>query len=470
MVSTSDIASLSTLIGVFYSGTQAEIASATASLAPVREHPRPWQLLEAASKAGADTPVILWCAALVEQWLRRRWRWLPVGERAACKSALVPLVVAAAAAADSPSSAGGAAAVHASKLESVLAQLLKQDWPEGWPSFLSDLIGANLSSSALLRVAQLLGEEVLPHAGAGASRAATVRSMLREQFAPVLHTCVTEVVSGSKSTPAALATLTRFAPWLPPASLLAPGAIVPLLTALLATPRHRSPALLLLVELVPVPRTAAAGGASEGEVCAAAAELSHALMLGLDSFRAQPPPREFPSAVSQLLNAVLREHAAAAASGAGPVATALAAAHTAALSLLPTVLAAAAASAESDAEAAVLWSESCGLLGRPALANVPDAQAARAAALQLLCRRMPRPPAVLVWADADGESDGWWDGGVVSCTRFGPRLPPCHPATLQQGRSPHARLVAPRAAGVTRWRRGREPGGGAANRGERGRR
>mgnify|MGYP002053583953 CR=1 FL=1 len=96
-----------------------------------------------------------------------------MGERAACKSALVPLVVAAAAAADSPSSAGGAAAVHASKLESVLAQLLKQDWPEGWPSFLSDLIGANLSSSALLRVAQLLGEEVLPHAGAGASRAAT---------------------------------------------------------------------------------------------------------------------------------------------------------------------------------------------------------------------------------------------------------------------------------------------------------
>ena len=67
------------------------MAAADAVLAPARDHPRPWELLQGLSAHGASTPSILWCTALIDSWVRRRWRWLPSADRDACKAALALL-------------------------------------------------------------------------------------------------------------------------------------------------------------------------------------------------------------------------------------------------------------------------------------------------------------------------------------------------------------------------------------------
>ena len=97
MTDAAALAHLDAAVSVFYSGDQARIAEADAALAAVRAscwHAGPWRLLAAAAGAPLSTPSILWCAALVEGWVRRRWRMIAEAERAECRAAIVGLVCA----------------------------------------------------------------------------------------------------------------------------------------------------------------------------------------------------------------------------------------------------------------------------------------------------------------------------------------------------------------------------------------
>ena len=97
MTDAAALAHLDAAVSVFYSGDQARIAEADAALGAVRAscwHAGPWRLLAAAAGAPLSTPSILWCAALVEGWVRRRWRMIADTERAQCRAAIVGLVCA----------------------------------------------------------------------------------------------------------------------------------------------------------------------------------------------------------------------------------------------------------------------------------------------------------------------------------------------------------------------------------------
>ena len=84
-------------IGVFYGGTQEQIAEADKTLDQLRGHPQPWCLVQQLVDVGSSPPAVLWSVSLVEQHLKRRWRRSTADERAACRSTVVALVMAAAA-------------------------------------------------------------------------------------------------------------------------------------------------------------------------------------------------------------------------------------------------------------------------------------------------------------------------------------------------------------------------------------
>jgi len=273
MTSTMSLAQLEQVVSTFYGGSQDQMAAADAALAAVREHwwaAGPWRLLEALANAG--TPTLLWSCSLVEQWLRRRWRRIPEAERAACRLAVVQLVIAAA-----QSRAGGTSTrptaaegkLISSKLESLLAALLRADWPAGWPSFLPDLLQApQLDDSARLRISLLLAEEAVASRGGGgadgggesSSHRAAVRALLEanggQQAAQLLSLCHRALVSSAQQVggraPAGervqpgLNVAGRFAPCLPLPLLLTPELLGPLPRLL---ERFRGSVLKLLADL-----------------------------------------------------------------------------------------------------------------------------------------------------------------------------------------------------------------------------
>ena len=251
------IATLEQCVAAFYSGSQEQMAAADATLAPAREHPRPWELLQALCSRSGSTPAILYCTTLVDTWIRRRWRWASADERAACKGVLAPLVVGAAAF-DSHDKEGE---IRAAKLEGVLVRLLRHDWPEGWPDFVPSLLGAALPPPAVLRILNLVGEEALRHGGA--RRAAAVRAALAMQFAPVIELCRHALSGGGEpaAAAAALGVLARYAPWLPEAAVLDPSALATL-PSLLGLHPTRTAALQLAGSLARLPPPAAAAAAA----------------------------------------------------------------------------------------------------------------------------------------------------------------------------------------------------------------
>ena len=248
-------------IGVFYGGTQEQIAEADKTLDQLRGHPQPWCLVQQLVDVGSSPPAVLWSVSLVEQHLKRRWRRSTADERAACRSTVVALVMAAAAVPGEK--------VVAQKLQHLLALLLKAEWPNGWPSFVPDLLGAaQVGDEARLRILLLLGEEAFAHGTP--ARAAAVRSTLGAQSGPVLQLCVAELqaaTAGGAPSPAgaerprlALGLLARYAAWLPPTALLS-APILSQLPQLLTQRTARPAALKLLAELAALPPAGAAAAA-----------------------------------------------------------------------------------------------------------------------------------------------------------------------------------------------------------------
>ena len=243
-------------VGVFYGGSQEQMAEADKTLDQLRSHPQPWCLLQQLVDARASPPAVLWSISLVEQHLKRRWRRATDPDRAACRMTVVSLVMAAAA-------AEGGEKVVAQKLQHLLALLLKAEWPVGWPTFVPDLLGAaQLGEEARLRILLLLGEEAFAHGTP--ERAAAVRSTLGAQCAPVLALCVRELQA--PATPErlclALELLARYAGYLPPTALLLPELpVLALLPQLVAQRAARPAALKLLAELSSLPPAAAAAAA-----------------------------------------------------------------------------------------------------------------------------------------------------------------------------------------------------------------
>jgi hypothetical protein len=264
----SDLAALERCVAAFYSGSQEHMAQADAALAPAREHPRPWELLQAMAARGASTPAVLYCTTLVDSWVQRRWRWASAEEHAACKGTLAPLVVGAAAA-----QLGKEAEIRAAKLEGVLVRLLRHDWPDGWPDFVPSLLGAALPPAAVLRIFHHIGEDALRHGGP--RRADAVRAALAAQFGSVLELCG-HALGGSEPPSAALAAgvLARFAPWLPEHAILQPALLAPL-PSLLGTSLTRSAALQLVATLAAMAPPPLLASQEAGAAAAAAAAQVH---------------------------------------------------------------------------------------------------------------------------------------------------------------------------------------------------
>ena len=411
-----DLACIESAVASFYSGSQEAMKAADAALAPARDHPRPWELLQALSAAPATTPAILWCTALVDAWIKRRWRWASADERAACKAALAPLVVSGAAA------EGKEAEICAAKMESMLARLLSYDWPEGWPDFFPALLGAALPPAALLRVLSVIGDECLRHGGA--RRAASVRAALAAQFAPALalirqalEAAASAGAAAAAATPAhehgklALGVLARFAPYLPPAAALDP-ALLAGLPGLVASASTRSAALQLVGALSALPPEPATDATRHAVLRAALGALHGCLPTERLAATGVAPgwTQTQLTCAAGALTALWKSEAAGETGGA-------------ALGLIAPLSDGAAAGGDPEAVAAAF--EAAAALAAHgetaaglAAAALPGLAAARGAATRLLCQCMPRPPEVLAWAEGDGAGDGpaWWsekggDGG-----------------------------------------------------------
>ncbi len=82
------------------------------------------------------------------------------------------------------------------KLDLVLVDILKQDWPVKWPSFIPDIVGASKTNETLcensMHILRLLSEEVFDFSKNELTQAKTkeLKNSFNEQFGQVHELCL----------------------------------------------------------------------------------------------------------------------------------------------------------------------------------------------------------------------------------------------------------------------------------------
>ena len=89
-----------------------------------------------------------------------RWQILPVDQREGIRNYVVARIIAL----SGEESTMRGEKQFLDRMNLVLVQILKQEWPQNWPTFISDIVGSSKTSETLcennLKILRLLSEEI----------------------------------------------------------------------------------------------------------------------------------------------------------------------------------------------------------------------------------------------------------------------------------------------------------------------
>lgn len=132
-------------------------------------------------------------------------------------------------------------------LNHVCLKVLKQEWPERWPTFIPELIDSSQSNLSLrennFNILRLLSEEIHDFALGRLTRAkeAALKQQLESEFSAVFTLCL-DTLREATSSPlikATLAALMRFLTWIPPKLVIESDTLDLLLNKVCAVPLRR---------------------------------------------------------------------------------------------------------------------------------------------------------------------------------------------------------------------------------------
>ncbi|EDQ91900.1 uncharacterized protein MONBRDRAFT_19782 [Monosiga brevicollis MX1] len=144
-----------------------------------------------------------------------------------------------------------------SKLNAVLVQIVKQEWPQRWKSFVPDIVGASKTSESLcqnnLQIFELLSEEVFDFSKGRIVqvKAQHLKDALCDEFGAIFELCqfVMEMSNVPSLINQTLATMLRFLNWIPIGYVFSSDLVPLLVTKFLGVPLFRNATMQCLAEI-----------------------------------------------------------------------------------------------------------------------------------------------------------------------------------------------------------------------------
>ena len=157
---TLDVALLDSVVSAMYSGHGDATKAAQAVLAQLKEHPEAWTRVDAILEYSHSPQTKYYALQILEQLVATRWRALPREQCEGIKKYVVGLAIKI----SSDEKAMETERLYVTKLNLVLVQIVKQEWPANWPTFVTDIVGASRTNETLclnnMKILKLLSEEV----------------------------------------------------------------------------------------------------------------------------------------------------------------------------------------------------------------------------------------------------------------------------------------------------------------------
>ncbi|XP_076636423.1 exportin-1 emb [Colletes latitarsis] len=251
-----DITLLDNIVGCMYTGIGEQQRVAQEVLTTLKEHPSAWTRVDTILEYSQYQQTKYYALQILEQVIKTRWKVLPRNQCEGIKKYIVGLIIKT----SSEPETMEASKVYLNKLNMILVQVLKREWPKNWESFIGDIVGASKTNESLcqnnMTILKLLSEEVFDFSSGQMTqtKAKHLKDTMCSEFSQIFELCQF-VLDNSQNVPlvaVTLETLLRFLNWIPLGYIFETKLISTLVFKFLNVPIFRNVTLKCLTEIAAV--------------------------------------------------------------------------------------------------------------------------------------------------------------------------------------------------------------------------
>ncbi|KAI9018661.1 armadillo-type protein [Phycomyces nitens] len=249
-----DVGELDRTVDAFYNGNTAMRQQAQEILTQFQNHPESWQLVDQILENSQSLYAKFIGLCILESFVVVRWNILPLDQRLGIRNYIVKIIVDL-----SSEKPKGAEKSFINKLNVVLVQILKKEWPQHWAGFIPEIIESSKTNLNLcennMKILKLLSEEVFDFSGdhMTQTKMKKLKHQMVDEFGVVFTLCRQVLTSKAASPSLALATLEtlqRILSWIPMRFIFESDLIETLQSKLLQDKDQRNMALKCFTEIV----------------------------------------------------------------------------------------------------------------------------------------------------------------------------------------------------------------------------
>ncbi|KAG0358687.1 Karyopherin transporter [Gamsiella multidivaricata] len=239
---------LDRVVQVFFSGTGPDHKLAQQILTQFQENPDAWRRVDTI----LDKSKFL-ALAILEKLVQTRWKLLPPEQCQGIRNYTVGLIVKL----SSDETTLIREKTLLNKLNLVLVQIIKQEWPHAWPGFIPEIVSSSKSNLSLCEnnmvILKLLSEEIFDYSAEQMTQVKTknLKNSMCGEFSEIFQLCseVLEKANKPSLIKATLDTLLRFLNWIPLGYIFETNLVENLRARFLDVPQFRNVTLRCLTEI-----------------------------------------------------------------------------------------------------------------------------------------------------------------------------------------------------------------------------
>ncbi|KAI9090074.1 CRM1 C terminal-domain-containing protein [Phlyctochytrium arcticum] len=247
-----DIALFDRVVSAMFMTGPEQIA-ANNVLEQFRQHPDAWKRVDAILENSQVMQSKYIALSILENLIKSMWKVLPAEQRTGIKNFIVAFIIKN----SSEDDALERNRLLLGKLNIVLVQILKHEWPHNWPTFIPEIVNSSKTNLALcennMNILKLLSEEIFDFSAEHmtSKKAKNLKNTMCAEFSEIFQLCheVLEKAQKASLINATLETLLRFLNWIPLGYIFETNLITILQTRFLNVGTFRNVTLKCLTEI-----------------------------------------------------------------------------------------------------------------------------------------------------------------------------------------------------------------------------
>ncbi|GAA5831610.1 hypothetical protein JCM3766R1_004951 [Sporobolomyces carnicolor] len=248
-----DVTLLDQVAQVFLTGAGAQQQQAQTVLTQFQDHPDAWQRVPEILERSSNTQTKYVALQIMDKLIKTRWKVLPDEQRTGIRNFVVGVIVKS----SEDDQTMKREKSYLNKLNLILVQILKQEWPHNWPTFIPEIVTSSQANLSICEnnmvILKLLSEEIFEFSAEQMTTAKTkaLKAQICQEFAEVFSLCVEVLEKADKASliKVTLEAMLRFLNWIPLGYIFETPVIDHLITRFLEVPEFRNVTLKCLSEI-----------------------------------------------------------------------------------------------------------------------------------------------------------------------------------------------------------------------------